>query len=321
MDVLSDVLRVVRLTGGVFLDAEFTAPWCLVGKVGPEDCSPFLPMPRHLIAYHYLVSGRLQLRPEGGETVEVGERQIVLLPRNDRHVLGSDVSLRPTAAETIIRPPADGRLAHIRHGGGGEATHMVCGFLGCALPFNPLLQGLPAVLKLDIGAGEAGAWIESSFHFAASEIAAGRIGTTTVLARLSELLFVEAVRRYLDALPAGRSGWLAGLGDRHVGLALTLLHARPRDPWTAESLAAEAGLSRSAFAERFTALVGQPPMQYLAFWRMQLAASHLREGSHIAQVAHDVGYRSESAFSRAFKRQFGRSPAVWRRQQSEAGGP
>jgi AraC-like DNA-binding protein len=314
VDVLSDVLRVVRLTGGVFLDAEFTAPWCLSGKVAPEDCLPFLPAPRHVIAYHYIVSGRLMLRPDGGEAVEVSARQIVLLPHNDRHLFGSDLSLRPADAHSIIEMPTGSGLARIVYGGGGEATHMVCGFLGCDVPFNPLLQALPMLLKLDIGAGEAGAWIESSFHFAASEIAAGRIGSTTVMSRLSELLFIEAIRRYVATRREGGTGWLAGLGDRYVGRALAALHARPRDAWTAESLATEVGLSRSAFAERFVSLVGQPPMQYLMFWRMYLAADRLRSGAQVAKVAYEVGYESEAAFSRAFKRQFGCPPAKWRLQ-------
>jgi AraC-like DNA-binding protein len=171
------------------------------------------------------------------------------------------------------------------------------------------------VLKLDVRATASGAWIESSFRFAASEIAAGRMGSTTVIAKLSELLFVEAVSKYVAGLPAERRGWLAGLRDPQIGRALALLHARPTDAWTAESLALEVGMSRSVFAERFTSLVGQPPMQYLTLWRMHVAEERLREGrGNVAQVALAVGYESEAAFSRAFKRQFGISPGSWRRQ-------
>ena len=191
---------------------------------------------------------------------------------------------------------------------------MLCGYLGSDHAFGPLLSSLPPVLKLDVRATPSGAWIESSFRFAVSQIAAGRVGSTTVIAKLSELLFVEAVSHYIAGLPADRQGWLAGLRDPQIGRALALLHAKPREGWSAEALAVEVGMSRSGFAERFTSLVGQPPMQYLTFWRMQLAAQRLRESRDtVAQVGFSVGYESEAAFSRAFKREFGDSPAAWRR--------
>ena len=168
---------------------------------------------------------------------------------------------------------------------------------------------------LSLRATASGAWIESSFRFAASEIAAGRLGSTTVIAKLSELLFVEAVSQFVASLPAERRGWLAGLRDPQIGRALAALHARPTEPWTAETLALEVGMSRSVFAERFTSLVGQPPMQYLTLWRMHVAAQRLREGrGSVAQIGFAIGYESEAAFSRAFKRQFGTSPGTWRKQ-------
>jgi AraC-like DNA-binding protein len=169
---------------------------------------------------------------------------------------------------------------------------------------------------LDVRATASGAWIESSFRFAASEIAAGRLGSTTVIAKLSELLFVEAVSQFVESLPAERRGWLAGLRDPQIGRALALLHARPTEAWTAEALAVEVGMSRSVFAERFTSLVGQAPMQYLTLWRMHVAAQHLRDGrGSVAQIGFSIGYESEAAFSRAFKRQFGTSPGTWRKQR------
>jgi len=241
----------------------------------------------------------------------------VLLPHNDTHIFGSELVLAPTPAGTIVQPPENGGLPRIAHGGGGEATRLVCGFLGADTPFNPLISALPNVLKLDLRASASGAWVESSFRFAASEIAAGRLGSATVIAKLSELLFVEAVSRFVDSLPPERRGWLAGLRDPHVGRALALLHARPSADWTAGSLARDVGLSRSAFAERFSSLVGQSPMKYLALWRLHLAAQRLREGhASVAQVGFDIGYDSEAAFSRAFKREFGTSPAAWRKQSA-----
>jgi AraC-like DNA-binding protein len=315
VDAFSDVLRVIRLSGGVFLEAEFTAPWCISGKISPDDCKPYLAAPRHVIASHYVAAGCMQLRAEGSEAIDVRAGEIVLLPHNDFHCFGSELNSAPVPAREIIQPPRDGGLARIVHGGGGAMTQILCGYLGSDAAFSPLLTGLPRMLKLDVRTTASGAWIESSFRFAASEIAAGRPGSTTLIAKLSELLFVEAVSQFVASLPAERRGWLSGLRDPQIGRSLALLHARATEEWTSGSLAREVGMSRSAFAERFTSLVGQPPMQYLAQWRMHIAAQQLREGrSSVAQIGFAIGYDSEAAFSRAFKRQFGASPGVWRKQ-------
>ncbi len=315
MDVFSDVLRVIRLSGGVFLEANFTAPWCISGKVSSDDCKPFLQAPRHVIASHFVAQGSMRLQPEGGDAIDVAAGEIVLLPHNNAHTFGSELNPAPVPAREIIQPPLDGGLARIVYGGGGAATQLLCGYLGCDTPFSPLLSALPAVLKLNIRSTPSGSWIESSFRFAASEIAAGRLGSTTVIAKLSELVFVEAVRQFVAGLPAERRGWLAAVSDPHIGRALAVLHARPTEEWTAESLAIEVGMSRSVFAERFSSLVGQPPMQYFTMWRMHRAAQSLREGhGSVAQIGAAVGYDSESAFSRAFKRQFGVSPGGWRQR-------
>jgi AraC-like DNA-binding protein len=315
LDALSDVLRVIRLSGGVFLEAELTAPWCINGRISAQDCKPFLEAPRHVIASHFVAAGRMQIQVEGGDAIEVKAGELVLLPRNDLHSFGSDLSLAPLLAGDVVKPPDVGGISRIHYGGGGEPTQLLCGFLGSQIPFSPLLSSLPALLKLDVRATASGTWIESSFRFAVSETAAGRVGSATVIAKLSELLFVQAISQYVASLPAEQRGWLAGLRDPHIGQALALLHARPTEGWTAEALALEVGMSRSVFAERFTALVGQPPMQYLTGWRMHVAAQQLREGrGNVAQVGFAVGYESEAAFSRAFKRQFGASPGAWRRQ-------
>jgi AraC-like DNA-binding protein len=315
LDAFSDVLRVIRLAGGVFLEAEFTAPWCITGKISSDDCKPFLVTPRHVIASHFVAAGQMRLRIDGGETIDVRAGELVLLPHNDAHIFGSDLNVALTSAREVMQPPPGGGISRIKYGGGGEATQVLCGFLGSDTAFSPLLSALPPVLKLDVRATASGAWIESSFRFAVSEILAGRLGSATVIAKLSELLFVEAVSQFVATLPAERRGWLAGLRDPQIGRALALLHTRATEAWTAETLAVEVGMSRSVFAERFTALVGQPPMHYLTLWRMHVAAQQLREGhSSVAQVAFAVGYDSEAAFSRAFKRQFGTSPGTWRRQ-------
>jgi AraC-like DNA-binding protein len=307
---------VTRLSGGVFLEAEFSAPWCISGKISTDDCKPYLTAPRHVIATHFVAAGSMQLRAESSDTIEVCAGEFVLLPHNHSHVFGSDLSVAMKLASEVIQPPQGGGISRINYGGGGARTQLLCGYLGSDTPFSPLLSALPPVLKLDVRATPSGAWIESSFRFAASEIAAGRLGSTTVIAKLSELLFVEAVGQFVAKLPEERRGWLAGVRDPQIGRALALLHARPTEPWTAEALAVEVGMSRSVFAERFTSLIGQPPMQYLTAWRMHVAAGRLREGrGSVAQIGFAIGYESESAFSRAFKRQFGASPAIWRKNE------
>jgi AraC-like DNA-binding protein len=315
MDALSEVLRVIRLTGGVFLEASFTAPWSITARIGPEDCRPFMAQPASIVAFHYVLDGRMLLQVESNASIEVGAGAIVLLPHNDTHTLASEPGLPPVDANLLVQMVREGALARIDHGGGGAATNIICGFVGSEARRHPLLDALPRLLNLDLNGRHGADWIATSFGFAAREVAAARPGSATVLARLSELLFVEAVREYVAGLPAERQGWLAGLRDPAVGRTLALIHARPEHPWTAEALATEAFLSRSAFAERFTSLVGVPPMSYLTAWRMQVAAQALREGRRsIAQIATAVGYESEATFARAFKREMSVSPGEYRRR-------
>jgi AraC-like DNA-binding protein len=317
MDALSDVLRVAHLTGGVFLHADFFAPWCMAARVAPEHCAPVLGPASQLILYHYVVEGELRIRIDGEDEREfaLGAGDVVLLPRNDLHLVGSDLTLPPVLGSDIIQPPKAGGLFTIHHGGSGKRTRMICGYLGHdGAEENPLISTLPPLLKLDAEQGGAAQWIRSTFQYAAEEVAAGRPGSETVLAKLSELLFVEAVRRYAQALPLGQTGWLAGLRDPYVARALALLHHDINRPWNVDDLSREVGLSRSALADRFTGLIGVPPMHYVASWRMQIATQKLRNtNASLAQVADSVGYGSEAAFSRAFKKAFGIAPAAWRR--------
>lgn len=317
MDALSDVLRVANLTGGVFLHAEFSAPWCVATKVSPDHCTPALGNAPHLIPYHYVVEGQLHLRVEDErrERLVLGAGEVVVLPRNDLHLMGSDLDLPPVPGRQIIQLPARGQLYSMRHGGDGERARVVCGFLGCDGPdTNPVLAALPAVVKLMLEEGAAAEWIRSTLRFAAEEVAAGRAGSETVLAKVSELLFVETVRRYAESLPEGETGWLAGLRDPYVARALAIIHRDVARPLTVDDLGREAGLSRSALADRFIRLLGTPPIHYLARWRMQVAMQKLRTtGASLAEVADMVGYESEAAFSRAFKKAVGTAPATWRR--------
>lgn len=319
MDALLDVLRGMHLTGGIFLDAEFSAPWCVTSKIGPEDCRPFLSQPAHVIAYHYVTAGRLLLQVGAQSPVALKSGEIVVLPRNEEHRLASAPGLCPVSADDLIQSTAEGGLARIVYGGGGDAARILCGFLACDAPNSPILGILPSVFKLDVAEEASGSWVESSFRFAAQELAAGRPGSTTILAKLAELMFVAAVHRYLAMLPAADSGWLAGLHDPIIGRALMLLHRRMADDWTSAALAREVGLSRSAFADRFTNLVGEPPMRYLMRCRLQFAAQRLRTSPDpIARIAFDAGYESEAAFSRIFKREYGLPPAAWRKQNADS---
>ena len=313
MDALTEILRSLRLTGAVFLEAEFTAPWCVTAQVGPEDCNAFMPMPAAVIAYHYVLEGELLLQLEGEPSVPVRSGQLLIFPRNDSHLLGSHTGIEPVSADDLIEPAgADGR-ARIRFGGGGPVTRLFCGFLGSDAASNPLLASLPPVISLDLAGDRKRPWIEGSIHYAVEELTRADPAAWHSLTRLAELLFGEAVRDYLGGLPHGETGWLPGLRDRHVGQALALMHGRPGHEWTLEELAQEVGLSRSAFADRFARHIGQSPMRYLIHHRLHDAANRLSTGGEtIAQIAFAAGYESEAAFSRAFKRVHGRSPAAFR---------
>jgi AraC-like DNA-binding protein len=319
IDPLLEVLRSVRLKGGVFLDARFTAPWCVHTNIVAEDCGAFPVKPPLLIAYHFVIAGKVLVSVAGEPTLDVRAGEIVLLPRNDVHTLASGTGLVPVSARQLIQPSADGGLARISHGGGGEPAQIVCGFLGSEDSYNPLIATLPRILKLDVREGVSREWVEASVRFAAGELTAGRFASSSLMARLSELLFVEAMRQYSTTFSNQEAGWLKGVVDPQVGRALAAIHHNITSPWSADSLAKEVSMSRSAFVDRFTTLVGMPPIRYLTVWRLQAAKRSLRETSKtIAQLAQEVGYGSDEAFSRAFKREFGLSPSRWRDQQADA---
>jgi AraC-like DNA-binding protein len=312
MDALSDVLRVLRFSGGVFLDGEFTAPWCVYSRVAPEDFPGRTALPPSVVGFHYVVDGQMQVQVEGGAPVVVRAGEMVLVPRNDLHLLASESGVSPADPDPPVQR-LEGGLMRMVYGGGGPATRIVCGYVASEVQGHALLQALPPVFALDLKGKACAEWVEASFRFAAQEVASGRAASETVLAKISELLFVEAVRHYAEMLPSDRKGWFAGLRDPAVGRALALMHARVAHPWTTEALAAEVKLSRSAFAERFTQLVGVPPITYLFDWRMQLAAARLRDSPHaIGQIAAELGYESEATFTRAFKRAMGVAPGRYR---------
>jgi AraC-like DNA-binding protein len=315
MDALSDLLRVLRFSGGLFLEMKFRTPWCVRAQVSPQDCGPGVKSAGELAAFHYILEGRVQVRLGKERPRSAGPGALILLAHNDSHLLGSDVTLPPMEGRTLIRRAGQHELAQIDFGTGRQvSSHFVCGFLVTAMRRHPLLVALPSVLVADLRGRPCAEWAESSFRYAAREHAARRPGSQEILARLSELLFVEAVRGYIEQLPGNATGWLAALRDPALARALAALHAQPAHPWTAEALAKEACLSRSAFAERFGSTLSMPPISYLTQWRMLLAGQRLRESSEtIAQIASTVGYESEATFSRAFTREMGLAPGAWRR--------
>jgi AraC-like DNA-binding protein len=319
-DTLSEVLQAVRLRGAVFFDVDARAPW--VAETPPAQVIAPAVMPRseHVIEYHVITRGGCWAQIAGeGEPVRLEAGDVVAFPQGDAHILSSEPGMRGKVdlGEFEVLKGMQLPLA-MNLNGDGATTQIVCGFLGCdARPFNPLLQSLPRLLHVR-PSPDSKAPTEAFMQFALLETREQRVGAAGMLSRLGELMFGELVRRHVEAMPEDGRGWLAGLRDRHVGKALAVLHADPRRDWTLESLAREAGLSRSAFATRFSGYIGMAPMQYLTRWRLQLAASQLSEtDTGIAMIAERAGYESEAAFSRAFRKAVGMPPAAWRgRNQS-----
>ena len=318
-DALSNVLRTVRLTGATFFDVVARAPW-VAEQPGPEMILPkILPGAEHLIAYHVVTDGRCFAYAIGGEPIAVEAGEVVVFTKGDPHVMSSGPGMRGNPfSPSVIDAVDTGQLPlQINFGSTGPTTKLVCGFLACdSQPFNPLLDNLPPVIKAGDPQKRDTGWFGQFIHFAKMELAQKRVGGESILARLSELMFIEVVRRYLEGLPPGQTGWLAGLRDPFIGKALSLLHGGPAQNWTIKTLAKQVGVSRSLLAERFTDLVGIPPMQYLAKWRMQIASELLLGGATVATVAAETGYASEAAFSRAFKKMVGVPPSTWRRRHN-----
>jgi AraC-like DNA-binding protein len=322
--VLSDVLRAVRLSGAVYFDLELSEPW--VAEAPPSrDIAPLvMPGAERVIEYHLIAQGACWATVVGQPPLRLGEGDLIVFPQGDAHVLSSAPGLRAAPDPALyVRPFAPLPIFHKLGGGGAPPTRVVCCFLGCdERPYNPLLSSLPAVIHLAARDRAASpGWLGSLFAAALGESSGARPGSQNVLQRLSELMFVEMIRHYLERLPSTQTGWLSGLRDPMVGAALGALHADPRAPWTIEHLARRVGVSRSILAERFTAMVGQAPMGYLALWRMQLAARRLADGASVAEAAEAVGYESEAAFNRAFKKLVGLPPGAWRRTARTTGPP
>lgn len=322
-DPLSEVLRTVKLTGALFFLVDATSPWGVevphAGAFGPI----ILPRAQHVVSYHIVLQGSGYASLPGVAPTRFAAGDIIVFPHGDPYTMVSRPGDPPesdaAASLQFFRDMAAGRLPFVvQEGGGGpERAQFVCGFLGCdARPFNPLLETLPRLLHVKRPAGNQNDLLDRLIDLTLAEAQTSRAGGECIRLRLSELIFVEVARRYLATLPADQTGWLSGLRDPAVGHALALLHERPAYAWTLKELARQAGTSRSVLADRFMHLVGYPPMQYLTRWRMQLAARLLAEGTKkVAAVGQDVGYASEAAFSRTFKRIAGVAPAIWRERR------
>ena len=315
MDVLSDVLKNVKLDGAVFYNGEFSAPWNFRSPAS-HKVAPYLSHPgKHVIIYHLLLQGRANARVEGDDEsrITLGPGEVVIFPHGNAHILGNGHSQLVDNEPELQRIFRQGsKLA--QGGGGGEVTRFICGYMTCDPRLSQtFLSGLPPVFKVNIGNDAWGEWLTQSIRFSANEADASHAGSDAVLAKLSEVLFVETLRRFIAELPANASGWLAGARDPEVGKALSHMHRSPAHPWTVAELARESGVSRSVLADRFRHFLGEPPMTYLTRWRLQLGAQMLSSTSYsVAQVASEVGYESEPAFNRAFKREFGKPPARFR---------
>jgi AraC family transcriptional regulator, alkane utilization regulator len=337
VDVLSEVLRVIRLSGAIFFRAEFTAPFAIESPPPPRLAAMLLPTADCLAIFHVLAEGHCWIAVDGETPLHLEQGDVIIFPHSHPHVVTSQVGTVPTAIDGILPEMTTGGFANLSFGGGGAATRFVCGYLQCDQRFNPLMGALPDLLWVRRRAGiteiettghgtgrravslppDAGAWLATTLGYLLAEVAAVQAGSRAMLARLAELLYVEVLRRYAHHLPVGETGWLAGLSDPQIGRALRLLHGDPVHAWTVEALARATGVSRSALALRFTELIGESPMHYLTAWRMHLARQILRESRFtLPEVAARVGYNSEAAFNRAFKRHAGVPPGLWLKEDS-----
>lgn len=324
MDVLSDVLRAVRLTGAIFFDHYVRAPFVGGSPHSAAIAGRVLPGAEHVIQFHALLAGSCWgvLTDDPGPSTRLDAGDIIIFPMGDANIMSSAPGMRAEPNLDMYNRPTDRHLPYVfhHHGAGTEDCHFVCGYFGCDLrPFNPLLESLPRLFHAQMSAASL-SWLVNMLHVATEESELGGAGSETMLAKLAEVMFVEVVRKHIVRLPDDSRGWLSALRDRHVGAAMRLIHGQPARQWTLDALAHEVGLSRSVFAERFAHYAGLAPMHYLARWRMQLAARRLEiPGISIAQVAAEVGYESEAAFNRSFKKYVGAPPGTWRKGRIPSG--
>jgi AraC family transcriptional regulator, alkane utilization regulator len=338
MDILSDVLHTVRLSGAVFFTAEFSSPWALDSPNRELLASIVMPDAECMVLFHILTEGECFVLCKKYPPVKLEAGDVIIFPHGESHTMCSHLGAKATPVGAVFSRSSTDATPQVAFGGGGRKSRFICGYLNCDQRFDPLVSALPEMLVVrscnDYATVEviehngprpakvpegSGTWLSTTLKFTTNEARAARPGNAAMLGRLTELMFVEILRQYMQQLPPGQRGWLAGVNDVHVGKALRLMHADPARAWTVSELAREAAISRSALAERFTQLIGESPMRYLVRWRVQLAKQMLRDGgSSVAEIAARVGYGSEAAFNRAFKRGAGSPPATWRKAAASA---
>jgi AraC-like DNA-binding protein len=320
-DLLSDVLQRIHLASAVFLRGEFAAPWAFASTDAATLCQIVQPGARRLVLFHVAVEGSFRIELASGEAAVAQPGDAVVLPYCDMHTMGFPPGTPPVPIALLLPAPPWKEMPVVRISGGGSATRIMCGYLHCDdLLFNPLLRALPRLIHVRPSSSQAAQWREASLRYVLEQADQAGPRAAELLARLPELVLVDCLRQYARELPPGEAGWLVALRDPVLGRALTQLHARPAEPWTVTALARRVAVSRSVLADRFAQFLGVSPMRYLAQWRMQLAANLLRDNPHLsmAAVAERVGYESEAAFSRAFKRHLGKSPAAWIKPEGTA---
>lgn len=316
MDPFSQILSGVVLKGALFFNAEFSAPWGFNAPTA-RDLAPYLaPDAPHLLVYHFLIEGSGVVRLNNDAPIKLEPGDVIVVPHGDAHMMCSAQGVERKLSEAMIAKLQTRNLNAMQTGGGGEVARFVCGYMVCdPLLCRPILQSLPSAFKVNLRTDRSGQWLEKTLLHLVEEAASENAGSAAVLAKMSEALFIDTLRRYLAGLPQQEVGWLAAARDPIVGKSLMLLHSRPSNPWTIAGLAKEVGLSRSSLVQRFTKYLSEPPMAYLIRWRLQLAARALTSTSRgVADIAEDVGYESEAAFNRAFKREFGLPPARYRNE-------
>ena len=324
MDALSAALSSVRMTGAIFADAICSAPWGFaVPAIDALErvVHMLAPGTERVVGYHLVTEGKALVGLEASEDVALTAGDIVIIPHGDPHRVTNGTPSKLIDTSPALAKWLAGDVSSMELGGGGERTHFVCGYFGCERHAARLfLAGLPSLIKINLRTDAAGRWLENSIRHLLDEAKSRRPGGAVVLSKMAEAFFIETLRRYMQQLPLEQRGWLAGARDPVVGAALALLHRQPCHSWTVSELAAEIGASRSLVAERFVLFLGEPPLTYLVRWRLQLAARLLQTTQKtILQVAVDVGYESEAAFNRAFRREFGLPPAQYRRKLARNG--
>lgn len=316
-DILSDILRIIRFSGAITFRPELSAPWAIQSLPHADFAEALQASTKHLLPFHIMVKGNCWIQANDGIRTLLSEGDIIIFPHGDAHILGDHLDQEPVLISRLLPEPPWREPLLMQYGGGGEVSKLVCGFLQCEeLLMHPFLKNLPTLLHVRAFAEPTAPLLETGVRYIIQETDCFRPGSMCSLTRLVELMFIEILRNYMQNLPAQEVGWLAALKDPIVSQALEWIHNDPAHAWTVSELATQIGLSRSALAARFTQLVGQSPMKYLTYWRLQLASRQLEDtADSIAKIAIQVGYESEAAFNRAFKRHIGVPPGVWRDQK------